>query len=232
MMSVIGERRHDDVRMRGDRRILPRGRRAGTGSRGGPALPATGRPDVSRRQRPRRRRRARRGTRPHTAPAGTPASAPWRPGCRPSSPPPSGRRSRCATSGIIASTAAAAVSTIGRKRRTVAPTIGVPAARRPAAMSCSIWSTRMTELRMMMPDSAIVPSIATKPNGMPNTSSAGGDADQPQRRGQHAPSACARSSAAGSSAASAPSTSISGTPAAIDRWPRAESSTAPPISIR
>ncbi len=74
-------------------------------------------------------------------------------------------------SGIIASTAAAAVSTIGRKRRTVAPTIASHGAA-PAAMSCSIWSTRITELRMMMPDSAIVPSIATKPNGLPKASSA------------------------------------------------------------
>ena len=52
-------------------------------------------------------------------------------------------------------------------------------------MSCSIWSTRIIELRMMMPDSAIVPSIATKPNGLSNTSSADGDADQAERRGQH-----------------------------------------------
>ncbi len=37
-------------------------------------------------------------------------------------------------------------------------------------MSCSIWSTRITELRMIMPDSAIVPSMATKPNGTRNSS--------------------------------------------------------------
>jgi hypothetical protein len=74
------------------------------------------------------------------------------------------------SSGISASTAAAAVSVIGRKRRTVAPTI---ASKRPwpAAMSCSIWSTRITELRMMIPNIAITPSIATKPNGWPNSSS-------------------------------------------------------------
>ena len=54
------------------------------------------------------------------------------------------------TSGISASTAAAAVSTIGRKRRTVAPTTASHGAC-PAAMSWSIWSTRMIELRMMMP---------------------------------------------------------------------------------
>ena len=38
---------------------------------------------------------------------------------------------------------------------------------------------------MMIPDSAIVPSIATKPNGLPNASSASVDADQAERRGQH-----------------------------------------------
>ena len=67
-------------------------------------------------------------------------------------------------SGIIASTAASAVSTIGRKRRTVASMIACQRSS-PAAMSCSIWSTRITELRMIIPDSAMVPSIATKPNG-------------------------------------------------------------------
>src|SRR5207244_8699994 len=44
-------------------------------------------------------------------------------------------------SGIIASTAAAAVSTTGRKRRTVASTMAVQGAT-PREMSWSIWSTR------------------------------------------------------------------------------------------
>jgi len=49
-------------------------------------------------------------------------------------------------SGIIASTAAAAVSMIGRKRRTAASTIAVPAAT-PRERSCSIWSDQeITEL--------------------------------------------------------------------------------------
>ena len=67
-------------------------------------------------------------------------------------------------SGIIASTAASAVNTIGRKRRTVASIIACHGLS-PAAMSCSIWSTRITELRMIIPDNAMVPSMATKPNG-------------------------------------------------------------------
>ena len=72
-------------------------------------------------------------------------------------------------SGIMAKMAASAVSTTGRARRTVESMI---AARRvlPAATSCSIWSTRMTVLRMIMPPSAINPSSVTKPNGMPDAS--------------------------------------------------------------
>jgi single stranded DNA-binding protein len=49
-------------------------------------------------------------------------------------------------SGIIASTAAAAVSTMGRKRRTADSTIASQAGT-PLARSCSIWSIKMTELR-------------------------------------------------------------------------------------
>ena len=108
----------------------------------------------------------------------------------------------------------------------------VPRRRRRRAMSWSIWSTRITELRMMIPDSAIVPSIATKPNGLPNASSAERHADQPERRGQHDHRRAREAPAAGSSAASARRATSSGTPAAIDFWPRAESSIAPPISIR
>ena len=56
---------------------------------------------------------------------------------------------------------------------------------------------------MIMPDSAIVPSIATKPNGLPNASSASDDADQAERRGQHDHRRAREAAAAGSSAASA-----------------------------
>ena len=49
-------------------------------------------------------------------------------------------------SGIMASTAAAAVRTMGRKRRTADSTIASQAGT-PRARSCSIWSIRITELR-------------------------------------------------------------------------------------
>src|SRR5438874_2576095 len=67
-------------------------------------------------------------------------------------------------SGIMPRMAARAVRTTGRARRTVAPMI---ARWRPwpAEISRSIWSTRITVLRMIMPASAISPSRATKPNG-------------------------------------------------------------------
>ena len=73
--------------------------------------------------------------------------------------------------GIIASTAAAAVSTMGRMRRTADSTIASQAGT-PRARSCSIWSIRITELRWIMPISAITPSKATKPNGRFKSSSA------------------------------------------------------------
>jgi hypothetical protein len=65
----------------------------------------------------------------------------------------------------MARIAASAVSTTGRARRTVASTI---ASRRecPCSTSVSIWSTRITALRMIMPASAINPKSATNPNGL------------------------------------------------------------------
>src|SRR5205085_3156196 len=51
-------------------------------------------------------------------------------------------------SGIIARTAAAAVSTMGRRRRTADSTIAFHVGT-PLALSCSIWSIRITELRMI-----------------------------------------------------------------------------------
>ena len=42
----------------------------------------------------------------------------------------------------------------------------------PSATSWSIWSTRMTALRMIMPAKAISPSSATKPKGACATFSA------------------------------------------------------------
>ena len=133
-------------------------------------------------------------------------------------------------SGIIASTAAAAVSTIGRKRRTVAPITASHGAA-PAAMSWSIWSTRITELRMMIPDSAIVPSIATNPNGLPKASSASVTPISPSGAVSTTIAVRAKLCSCTISNVSTVTTSR-GTPAAMDRWPFAESSIAPPISIR
>ena len=75
-----------------------------------------------------------------------------------------GPQNRLRASGIMPRMAASAVSTTGRARRTVASMMARWRAW-PAAMSWSIWSTRMTVLRMIMPASAIMPSSATKPNG-------------------------------------------------------------------
>ena len=84
---------------------------------------------------------------------------------------------------------------------------------------------------MMIPDSAIVPSIATKPNGLPKASSASVTPISPSGAVSTTISVRAKLPAA-PSAASAPDQTNSGTPAAIDRWPCGESSIAPPISIR
>ena len=121
---------------------------------------------------------------------------------RPSSRPPSARRSRCASAESAPSTAAAAVSTIGRKRRTVASMIASHGVW-PAAMSWSIWSTRITELRMMMPGQRDRAEHRDEAERLAEHE----QRDAPRRSGRAArsarPSACARSSAAGSSAASA-----------------------------
>src|SRR5690606_30666021 len=90
---------------------------------------------------------------------------------------------------------------------------------------------QITELRITMPASAIVPSRATKPNGMRNSS-----------RNQVAP---IRPSGAVTSTISVreklrsctisrvvTTNRNSGMPALIEFWPRAESSTEPPTSSR
>src|SRR6516165_7965242 len=69
------------------------------------------------------------------------------------------------------SEAAAAVSTIGRSRWVVA-SITASQGCSPLARSMSIWSTRITELRMIMPLSAMMPRIATNPIGVPVGNSA------------------------------------------------------------
>ena len=130
----------------------------------------------------------------------------------------------------MASTAASAVSTIGRKRRTVASTTAC-AGGCPEAMSCSIWSTRITELRMIMPLSAMVPSMATKPNGTLNTSRKATTPISPS--GAVISTMTARGKLRSCSISRVITTRRnSGTPAATDREPRLESSTVPPVSSR
>ncbi len=84
---------------------------------------------------------------------------------------------------------------------------------------------------MMIPDSAIAPSIATKPKGMRNTSSPSVTPISPS--GAVSTTISVREKLF-SWIISSVSTAISssGMPATIDLWPRAESSTAPPTSMR
>ena len=133
-------------------------------------------------------------------------------------------------SGIIASTAARAVSTIGRNRRTVASIIACHGAS-PAALSCSIWSTRITELRMIIPDKAMVPSIATKPNGLLNTSKNRVTPINPS--GAVKNTIAMREKLRSCTISNVSTTTInSGTPAFTESWPRVESSTVPPTSSK
>ena len=73
--------------------------------------------------------------------------------------------------GIMPRIAAAAVSMIGRNLWVVASITAFQGST-PCARSCSIWWTRITELRMIMPASAMMPSVAMKPIGVLVVSSA------------------------------------------------------------
>ena len=83
--------------------------------------------------------------------------------------------------GIMPRIAAAAVSMIGRNLWVVASITAFQGST-PCARSCSIWWTRITELRMIMPASAMMPSVAMKPIGVFVVSSAAGDPDEAERR--------------------------------------------------
>ena len=132
-------------------------------------------------------------------------------------------------SGIIASTAAAAVSTIGRKRRTADSTIASQVGT-PRERSCSIWSIRITELRMIMPISAITPSSATKPNGRSSNSSAAATPAMPS--GPVRNTSIERLKLCSCSISSVKTmNSITGTPTTIAPWPLLLSSTAPATSM-
>ena len=67
--------------------------------------------------------------------------------------------------GIMPKIAAIAVSMIGRKR-SVAELIIASRGSWPSALWISIWSNKIMELRMIIPERAIIPRIAIKPNGV------------------------------------------------------------------
>ena len=67
--------------------------------------------------------------------------------------------------GIMPKIAAIAVSMIGRKR-SVAELIIASSGFCPSALWISIWSNKIMELRMIIPERAMIPRIAIKPNGV------------------------------------------------------------------
>ena len=69
------------------------------------------------------------------------------------------------------STVEIAVSMIGRKRAELASTAASHTSL-PAARSASIWPSRITAFLVIMPSSARMPRMATKPSGLPDSSSA------------------------------------------------------------
>ena len=141
-----------------------------------------------------------------------------------------GPHSTLRVSGTMARMAAAAVSMIGRKRRTVASRIATQGGS-PARMSCSIWSTRITVLRMIMPPRAMVPSMATKPKGWRKTSRASATPMSP--KGAVSSTMKVREKLCSWIMRMASTTaSIIGMPALIDSCARPDSSSEPPMSMR
>ena len=133
-------------------------------------------------------------------------------------------------SGIMASTAAAAVSTMGRSRRTAASMMASHAGT-PRARSSSIWSIRITELRWIMPMSAITPSSATKPKGRPNTSNAAATPAIPSGPVRNTSIARLKLCSCNISSVKVMN-NMMGSPAAMEDEPLALSSTAPATSMR
>src|SRR3954469_3596904 len=133
-------------------------------------------------------------------------------------------------SGIMARIAASAVSTTGRARRTVASTIASLRVR-PAATSVSIWSTRITALRMIMPASAIRPNSATKPNGWLATLSASEAPMMPSGAVRNTSSNREKLCSCIINSVSMTMT-IRGNSTKIEALPLADSSNAPPASMR
>ena len=132
--------------------------------------------------------------------------------------------------GTRAKMAAAAVSRMGRARRTVASTMASVMVA-PSARSWSIWLTRMTEFRMMMPASAMKPSMATKPKGAPVIRRAAVTPIRPSGAVSTTiatrPKDCICTMSSDSM-----TSSMRGMMAFTLAWPFALSSTAPAVSIR
>ena len=82
--------------------------------------------------------------------------------------------------GINPRTVEIAVSMIGRKRESV-PSTTASQVGRPSARSVSICSMRITALRAIMPISARMPRIATKPSGLPEDQQRRDNADEAHR---------------------------------------------------
>ncbi|MNY36592.1 hypothetical protein D3C86_1710920 [compost metagenome] len=101
----------------------------------------------------------------------------------------------------------------------------------PAARSCSIWSIRITELRWIMPMSAITPSRATKPNGRPSSSSAPATPAMPSGPVRNTSSERLKLCSCSISSVKVMN-SMTGRPAAIEDAPLELSSTAPATSMR
>ncbi|MNJ76687.1 hypothetical protein D3C77_740200 [compost metagenome] len=84
---------------------------------------------------------------------------------------------------------------------------------------------------MMMPNMAITPSMATKPKGLPNSSSAATTPIRPSGAVSTTISTRAKLCSCTISSVNT-ATAISGICALMDDWPFALSSTGPPTSIR
>jgi hypothetical protein len=101
---------------------------------------------------------------------------------------------------------------------------------RPAAMFVSIWSMRMTEFRMIMPLSAMMPRIATKPNGVPVDSNAATTPISPN--GATLTTRNSRWKLCNwTMRMLAISSRVTGNTAATEAWPLALASSVPPASI-
>ena len=85
-------------------------------------------------------------------------------------------------SGIIARIAASAVSEIGRRRRTADSTIASHS-EQPRARSLSICAIRITELRRIMPNSAITPEHRDEAERHAEDAEDRRDADESERTG-------------------------------------------------